>query len=247
MKVLILAAGYGTRLSEVTTDTPKALLEVGGKPLIQHQCDTLKNDPSLTEVLVVTNEKFFGQFTAWRDHLSQYSVPVTVINDGTTTSENRLGSIGDIQYALQKHPVKEDLFVLGGDNLFDFSLTDFVRFAQNHSPCVSIGVYDIQSRAEAGRFGVVSVDEDAVITSFEEKPEDPASSLIAMCAYYFPTETLERVPEYLAETKTHDRAGDYIRWLMSKDRVYAFRFDGTWYDIGSPESLREAREHFQNT
>ncbi len=246
MKALILAAGYGTRLAAIATNTPKPLLEVGSKPLIEHILDRLFLFEDLNEVLVVTNDKFYGHFQEWAKKFTGHRVKMTVLNDGTKTNEDRLGSVGDIHFALQQKKINDSLIVVGGDNLFDFDLKAFYAFAKGKpKDSVTIGVYDIHSIPEATKFGVVELGKDGKIISFEEKPEKPKSSLIAMCFYYFTPATVNLVFNYLKESKKADKAGDYIRWLSEHNNVYAYTFTGTWYDIGSVESYREAQEKFK--
>ncbi len=246
MKVLILAAGYGTRLYPIVRDTPKPLLEIQGSPLINYLVEKVKDIAGLSEILVVTNDKFFNDFTVWSKGFSGLKAKVTIVNDGTKTPEDRLGSIGDIDFVLKNQHINEDLFVLGGDNLFDYGLGDFVKFAQAQVPNVSIGLYDIHDQNAATRFGVVELcAESRKVLSFEEKPATPRSTLIAMCSYYFPKESLGLLHEYLNETHKADKAGEYIHWLVEKKEVYGFEFEGSWYDIGSVESLQEAQEKFR--
>lgn len=244
MKVLILAAGYGTRLYPLITNTPKPLLEIAGQPLVNHLVDKMAKLPGLKEIIVVTNAKFYDHFIQWGKNLKPAPAPVAVVNDGTDSPDNRLGSVGDLKFALDHHPVNDDLLILGGDNLFDASLNEFHDFARKREPHVTIGLYDIGQKEEATAFGVVAVDGEGRVTSFEEKPEKPRSSLIAMCCYYIPKTALRTVAEYLAQTKKADKAGDYIRWLSENKKVYGFKFRGKWYDIGSIESYHEAQASF---
>lgn len=243
MKVLVLAAGYGTRLKKITKDKPKPLLEVNGKPLLNYILDTLRNLEGLSEIIVVSNDKFYSDFCEWQKSLA-LSVPISIVNDGTTSPDNRLGSIGDIQFGIDEKKVKEDLLVVGGDNLFDFNLGEFIAFARRQPDSVSIGAYDIEEIKQASKFGVLSLDAEGVITSFEEKPEHPKSSLVAMCFYYLPQNTLGLISKYLKETNKADRAGDYIKWLCQHGNVYGFTFTGKWFDIGSVESYKEANKKF---
>lgn len=245
MKVLILAGGYGTRLYPVVKDTPKPLLKVGDRPIINYLIEKIRTQESLSEILVVTNDKFYGLFVLWARQNADFPAPIRVVNDGTRSPEDRLGSIGDIQYVLDNCPVDDDLLVLGGDNLFDYVLDGFIQFSAQRSPAVTIGLYDIASLADASRFGVVSLGQDGHVRSFEEKPTRPESSLIAMCSYYFPRGSLGLIAEYIQETQRTDKAGDYIRWLVEKGDVYGYEFSGAWYDIGSLQSLQEAQEKFQ--
>ncbi len=246
MKVLILAAGYGTRLYPIVKDTPKPLLKIHGTPLIDYLVEKVKDFKGLSEILVVTNNKFYADFCKWSKGFSGLQAKVTVVNDGTNTPDDRLGSIGDIEFVLEHQNIQEDLFVLGGDNLFDYRLDEFVVFSQTQSPNVSIGLYDIKQKDEATRFGVVELCPNSrKVLSFEEKPAQPRSTLIAMCSYYFPHASLGLLREYLDETQKADKAGDYIHWLVAKKEVYGFQFEGSWYDIGSVESLKEAQSKFK--
>jgi len=246
MKVLILAAGYGTRLYPIIKDIPKPLLEVADRALIEHIIVRLNHLKDWDELLVVTNNKFTGHFEQWAKEQTVCPVGIRVVNDGTNTPDDRLGSVGDIRFVIDALNLDDDLLVIGGDNLFDYSLADFVDFSTSKSPSVSIGLYDIEDIQSATKFGVVEVDEDRKIVSFEEKPKQPKSSLIAMCAYYLPKSTLGLVAEYIGQTDKADKAGDYIHWLVEQGSVYGYTFQGRWYDIGSLESYEEAQERFKS-
>ncbi len=243
MKALILAAGYGTRLASVIKDTPKPLIPVGNRPLIDYVVEQLADIKSLSEIVVVSNNKFTPHFQKWAASRGG-RLPIRVVNDGTNTPEERLGSVGDIRFVWQKESLMQDWLIIGGDNLFDGDLSHFVDFAVSKSPAVIIGVYDIKDISAATKFGVLTIDADQKVISFQEKPQIPESSLVAMCLYYFPKQTLGYLGEYLSASKAVDAAGSYIKWLSEKKNVYGFQFSGKWYDIGSIESLEEARAHF---
>ncbi len=246
MKALILAAGYGTRLYPLVTDTPKPLLPVANKPLINHIVDKLKDLPDLNELLVVTNQKFDQNFLQWaKETQKQFPAPIRIVNDGTTAPENRLGSVGDIDFTIKTISTNDDLFVLGGDNLFDYQLNDFVVFAQAKKTAVTVGLYDIHNLKDATMYGVVELGANGKMLSFEEKPALPKSTLISMCCYYFPRETLAYLDEYKKTVGKMDKAGEYIRWLAQQKEVCGFKFSGKWYDIGSIESYQEAQEKFK--
>lgn len=245
MKILILAAGYGTRLKKLGASTAKALLPIGEKPLLSYILDRTKNLQGLNEIIVVTNDKFYIQFVEWSNQEKSVNIPITVVNDGTLTPEDRLGSIGDIQFVLKSLNLKDDVLVIGGDNLFDFNLEEYFIFARSKTNAVSIGLYDINDLEDAKKFGVVCLDKNSKIDLFEEKPATPKSTLIAMCFYYLPVNTLPLVREYLEEVDKSDTAGDYIRWLIEKQEVYGFQFSGSWYDIGSIEAYDEAKAKFK--
>jgi len=244
MKVLILAAGYGTRLYPLTKDKPKPLLEINRKSIIDYLLDKVQPFLNLTEVMVVTNDKFYGPFESWA-RAKKFSQPISIVNDGTKSNEDRLGSMGDIHFVMKQKHVEEDLLVLGGDNLFDRGLEDFLASAQKNSPKVTIGLYDIGDRNEAKKFGVVQLDAESQVISFDEKPASPKSSLIGMCLYYLPAPSLNRVAGYLNVSRSADTSGDYIRWLYQQEAVFGFKFEGKWYDIGSIEAYEAAQSEFQ--
>jgi glucose-1-phosphate thymidylyltransferase len=243
MKALILAAGYGTRLASVIIDTPKPLISVGNRPLIDYVVDKLADIKHLNEIVVVSNNKFTPHFQKWA--ASRNGLKIRIVNDLTNTPEERLGSVGDVRFVWQKEGSLQDWLIIGGDNLFDGDLSPFVDFAISKSPAMSIGLYDIKDIQAATKFGVLAIDADQKVIGFQEKPKIPASSLIAMCLYYFPEQTLGYLGEYLSESKAVDAAGSYIKWLSEKKNVYGFQFSGKWYDIGSIESLEEARVNFK--
>ena len=167
MKVIILAAGYGTRLKAIAENTPKPLLGINNRPLINYILDRLKDLPGLDQVLVVTNNKFAAHFQQWSEDVD-FPYPIAVVNDGTNSPEDRLGSIGDIDYVIQ-------------DNLFDYNLDQYIIFSKQKSSSVTIGLYDIKDLEEAKLYGVVGVDDSGKVTSFQEKPQEPKSTLISMC------------------------------------------------------------------
>jgi len=246
MKALVLAAGYGTRLYPLIKDTPKALLPVNNRPLVDYVLDKLEYLPELSHILVVTNNKFCKAFENWAQEHAEFPVKIKIVNDHTNSPEDRLGSIGDIHFVIQREKIAEDLLVIGSDNLFDAGLEDFLRFARKNHPYATIGLYDIGDKAKARIFGVVCVDGAHQVTSFEEKPAEPKSSLIGMCLYYYPKGSLNLIGRYLKDSRKADKAGDFIVWLYQKEPVYGFKFPGKWYDIGSVESYAEASEKFNN-
>jgi glucose-1-phosphate thymidylyltransferase len=245
MKVLILAAGYGTRLYPLTKDRPKPLLPIEpNKPLINYLVERVTGAKELSEIYVITNDKFFEKFQQWAASFTTCAVPITIINDGTKTPEDRLGSIGDIDFTLKGHKVEEDLLVIGGDNLFDFNIEKFFAFARTRKEQVTLGLYDIKHIEMAKSFGVAAIGDNQMVTLFEEKPLKPKSSLIAMCFYYMPQATLPLIKKYITNGGKLDLAGDYIKWLCEQERLCGFQFSGSWYDIGSLEAYHEAQTDF---
>jgi glucose-1-phosphate thymidylyltransferase len=244
MKVLILAGGYGTRLYPVIKDIPKALLEVCGKTLIDHTLDKFSRIPGINEIIVVTNAKFYGLLSTWAQGRANKPFPIRVINDGTHTPEDRLGAIGDILFVLGLIGMSSDLVVAGSDNLFNYSIDDFFTFGGAKAPSVTIGCYDLQDLGQATKYGVIELDPSGKVLSMEEKPKNPRSTLISMCLYYFPKESLSNLQAFIDETNNPDTTGGYLQWLHKKTPIYGFKFSGKWYDIGSLESYNDAQANF---
>jgi len=243
MKALILAAGYATRLYPLTRDFPKPLLKVGKKAIIDYIAEKIDKLDAVDEIIVITNDKFFPQFEKWAQALSSPK-KIKVLNDLTKSVDDRRGAIGDISFAIDKEAIADDILVIAGDNLFDLDLGGFIRFAQNKK-AFSIGIYDINDRDAAKKYGVVKVDKENKIIDFQEKPEAPESSLVATCLYYFPQEKLGLIREYLkAKGNQKDATGFYIDWLSKRDSVYGFLFTGHWYDIGHHDFYNQAKKLF---
>jgi glucose-1-phosphate thymidylyltransferase len=192
---------------------------------------------------VITNDKFFEKFSKWAAAF-KFSVPLQVINDKTTTNENRLGAVRDIEFAMRQERINDDLLVIGGDNLFKFDLKAFVDFAASHRPASSLAVFDIKDKAKASIYGVVKTDPQDKVIGFQEKPPRPDTSLISTCVYYFPREALGLILEYLASGIGQDATGNYIKWLSENHAVYAFSFKERWYDIGDIESYKKADKDY---
>lgn len=244
MKALILAAGYATRLYPLTKEYPKPLLEVGGKPVIDYIVDKLKTLDGLDEIIVVTNSKFILRFKKWAKD-SKIKECLTLVDDLTCDLRDRRGAIGDMNFVIVKRRIKDDLLVIGGDNLFDGDLKKFLSFAKANRPNPIIGVYNINDIHKAKKYGVLKLDRKNKIIDFREKPKTPHSTLIAMCLYYFPKEKLRLIRQYLKKrADRHDATGLYIDWLRKKSLVYGYVFDGRWYDIGHPNFYKEAKEVF---
>ncbi len=242
MKVIILAGGYGKRLYPITKNFPKPLLDVKGKPIIEHLIVKLKNIALVKDIYVVSNDRFYNTYKKWKQKKG-FSF-VKLINDGTRTPDTRLGAIGDIQYAITKKRIQEDVLVLGGDNFFEFGLLEFIIFSQTKSPSCSIGVYNVHSKLKAKRFGIVKLNKDKRVIAFKEKSKRPDTTLISPCIYYFTKSKLNLIKKYLREKNNPDMSGDFIRWLQERDHVYGFIFHGRWIDIGNLAAYDYAKKHF---
>lgn len=239
MKCLILAAGYATRLYPLTKNTPKPLLEVAGKSILEHLLEKIGVVDKIDHVYVVTNSRFAQSFKEWVEGYD-YSKPITVIDDQTTSNDNRLGAIGDINYVLEQTGLDDDLMVLAGDNFFDFDLRDFDQFFQEKNADV-ITAREIDDIELQKRVGIIELDSSAGVLSFEEKPQEPKSSWGVPALYIYKQETLPLIKQYLQEGHNPDAPGHFIPWLIKQKPVYAFQFKGQWHDIGTIESYEEAQ------
>ena len=241
MKAVILAAGYATRLYPLTLDRPKALLPVGGKPMLDHLMEQLERVEGLDEVYVVTNSKFADAFREWAARRSGLSL--RILDDGTVDDDSRLGAIGDLDLTIREAELDDDLLVLAGDNLFSESIAPFPVFAlEKGGP--SLGVYDVGGLDTIRRYSVIELDGDDRVTRLEEKPEQPRSTLAGIALYFYPRSALRFVREYLEDGNNPDQPGRLVQWLYPRTPVYGWRVPGRWFDVGSKETLAEADQAF---
>ena len=245
MKVLILAAGYATRLYPLTLTQPKPLLPVAGQPMIEYVLDNLAPIGGIDRVYVVTNAKFAGHFQQWSEayRASKSKLDFTIVNDGSTDDGNKLGAIGDINLVITREKIQDDLIVVAGDNLFSQSLEDFGRHCRKMNAPV-LAVYDVGSLEEIKKYNSISLDAAGRITFFEEKPKQPTSTLTGIALYYYPKAVLPLIQQYVAEGNNPDQPGRLVQWLYTRTPVYTWRVPGIWFDIGSKESLEQANQIF---
>jgi glucose-1-phosphate thymidylyltransferase len=230
MVALILAAGYATRLQPLTDDVPKQLLPVGGRPMVDWILGKIV-EARIADVHLVTNARFAPQFERWADGKN-----VTVHDDGTTSNDDRLGAIGDMRFVQERVGSDDDLLAIAGDNLFDYALNDLFAFWRDKGGS-AVAVHDVGRLELARKYGVVTVDADDRVVDFVEKPDRPASTLAATATYLYAREHARLVPTYLAEGNPPDQPGNYVAWLHKREPVYAYSFEGGWYDIGDPQQL----------
>ncbi len=239
MKSLILAAGYAKRLFPLTLNIPKPLLKIGDSCMIDYiinKIEPLVRRNIIDKTIVITNNKFFEIFRQWAKY-NDSRFKLELISDNTNNIEEKLGAVGTIDYAIRNQKIDEDLLVIAGDNLFEFSLEKMYDFFIQKKASV-MAIYDIKNKEKAaGKFGVVEIDEKNRIIGFEEKPENPKTSLAATACYFLSKEDVNEFSEYIRLDNKPDNIGDFIKYLSSKKPVYAFTFDEEWYDIGSIEQL----------
>jgi glucose-1-phosphate thymidylyltransferase len=241
MNVLILAAGYATRLYPLTLNKAKPLLVVGGKPIIEWLVDNLAGIPDLETIYVVTNDKFAADFQTWsKSYQKRHSeFKFKIVNDGSTSDADKLGAIGDINFVVNQENLSQtSLLIAAGDNLFTNSLVDFVEYARNTD--VTVAAYDVGDSEAIKKYGNVAVDAEGIITRFEEKPQKPQGTLAAIALYYYSPAVLSLLRTYLAAGNNADQPGRFVQWLYTRKPVKTFQIKGLWLDIGSKETLENA-------
>lgn len=239
MKAIILAAGYATRLYPLTENQPKPLLAVGEKPIIEHILDKVNNVKEIDQIFIVTNNKFTPHFDKWLQAYKQ-NKPIKIINDGTTSNEDRLGAVGDVNFVLEKENIQDEVMVIAGDNLFEFELTNLMNYFNQKNTSV-VALYDLKDKNKvAKKLGIAITDPNSKIIEFEEKPENPKTTLASTGCYIFKKQDAQHLSSYVKNSERWDNPGDFLKWLMDKSPIHGFTFTERWFDIGSFEALEEA-------
>lgn len=265
MKVLFLCAGYGTRLENDLRVTgqypefigrPKALLPIREeKALLSFWMDAINNLENITEVIIVSNDKFTEQFyKSRRWYAPTPDFKLTIVNDGSTSNETRLGAVADIKFGLKDHK-EEDVLVIAGDTLFkeDFCLKKFIqRFEElkkNNSPLALIAESPCPED-EVHKHGIIEVADEGRVTKFLEKPQhsETTSRSQSPCFYLFDTGSLTILDQFLESTKNlsidkRDATGHFLAFLIPKAAVFAFKTKGR-FDVGNLASYQECVENY---
>lgn len=241
MKCLILAAGYATRLYPLTENYPKPLLKVGERTILDWLIDDIDAAGLVDEYVVISNHKFATHFEEWAKTKAQR---VRVVDDGTVSNETRLGAVRDIQFAIDALSLDDDMLVIAGDNLLDFSLTKFVRYADEKKTSCIMRYFEADEK-RLQKCGVVSIDENDVITGMEEKPAVPKSNWCCPPFYYYTREDARLVKAGIDGGCGVDAPGSYIAWLCMQTRVHAMEMPGKRYDIGNLESYNRVQEEYK--
>lgn len=244
MQVIIPVAGYATRLFPLTENKPKALLEVRGKPILEHIIRRIEELSNVEGIFIASNAKYYPEFEKWlRGFKSR--IPIKVLNDGTKSNDDRLGQIGDIQLAIDRFGLKQDLLVISGDNLFNFSLRPCFEFFSKKRVIVN-ALYDIRDLEAAKELGVMSIDKKTgLVVSFEEKPAEPKSTNVSLGIYFFPKESVKEIIKgFLEMGGKADKIGYLMAELTQKGKLYGFVYKEQWFDIGVMAALEKARKEF---
>ncbi len=243
MKAIILAAGYATRLYPLTIDKPKALLPIAGKPILDYIVDEIETIDEVTSLVIISNDKFYGNFEEWK-LARKTRLDITVLNDNTTDDTNKLGAVGDINFAIDKLGIDEDILVMAGDNIFTFKLKEFADFYKEKN-ADTILAKRLENINDLKRMGNALLDENGKVLDMVEKPENPPSDVAVFAVYMYKKETVPMIKQYLKEGGNPDAPGFFPSWLHKQKDVYAYLFEGDCYDIGTPESYKEVNDIFK--
>ncbi len=243
MKAIITCAGYASRLWPLTKETPKPLLKVKEKPIVEHIIGKVLEIPDVDGIYIVTNSKFCGNFANWLGEKS-FGVPVKIVNDGTESNDDRLGQVGDIKFVIDSEKIDDDILVVAGDNLFNFSLLPaFEKFRKDNG--IINPLWESKSYKAARESGSVVLDEsDNSFAEFMEKSPAPKSTLLSLGIYFFPRGRLSFISRYVEEKNNADKMGYFLTWLMQHEKVYGHVYFEKWFDIGWIEALEQARKEF---
>lgn len=235
MKCILLCAGYATRLFPLTQNFPKALIKVGGKPILDYILEQVNSINEVDKIYLVTNAKYTPHFEEWAKEKNNVK-PIEVLNDGTTTNDDRLGAIGDIIYTIDNAKIDDDILVIAGDNLFTFMLNDFVKFYNNKKAPV-VTVRKEEDHELLKRVGIAQLDNNMKIIGFEEKPQEPKSDYAVYAEYIYPRNVLPKFKEYIAQGNSNDAPGNFVAYLYKQIPTFAYAFTGKCYDVGTHEAL----------
>ncbi len=245
MKCLILAAGYATRLYPLTENFPKPLLKVGGsvdetgatvpeKTILDWLIEDIHTSGMVDEYVVISNHKFAHHFREWAEH---HLLPITVVDDGTSSNETRLGAVCDIQFAVDRLGIRDDCLVIAGDNVLDFSLCSFIRYAREKGTSCNMRYWEDDEK-KLRKAGVAEVRKNDRLISLEEKPEHPKSHWCTPPFYYYSAEDISRIGDAIADGCGTDAPGSLVAWMCRHSPMHSMVMPGRRYDIGNLESYQ---------
>ena len=239
MTCIILAAGYATRMYPLTLNYPKPLLEVGGKKIIDWLIEDLEK-AGVERTVVVSNHKFISQFQAWAEGREN----IIVLDDGSEDNDNRLGAVKDIEFAIEKANIDDDIVVLAGDNVLNFSLSSFIEYGrEKKTSCIMR--HEEKDKNKLRKTGVIEIDEDELVLNMEEKPKEPKSNWAVPPFYYYTKEDKDLIKEGIASGCGTDAPGSFVSWLVKTRPVHAYRMIGERFDVGSIEGYEKIKKEYK--
>ena len=241
MKCLILAAGYATRLYPLTENFPKPLLKVGEKTILDWLIDDIDTAGAVDEYILISNHKYADCFCAWTETKGQ---KITVVDDGTVSNETRLGAVRDVQFAIDQLQIEDDMLVIAGDNVLDFSLTEFMAYAEKKQTSCVMRYYEPEDK-KLLKTGVVTVDERDRVLRMTEKSPTPETHWCCPPFYYYTKADSHLISKAIADGCGTDAPGSYIAWLSTRSTVHAMEMPGKRYDIGNLESYENVKAAYK--
>ena len=243
MKCLVLAAGYATRLQPLTTNFPKPLLKVKGKTILDWLLDDIDKAKRINEYIIVSNHKFINYFNSWKEK-KKLSSKITIIDDGTETNETRLGAVVDIDLVINKLNIDEELMVIAGDNLLDFSLVDFINYYDKKKATCIMRYYE-ENKEKIKKSSCVLTDDNDLVLEMSEKPLEPNSNWCCPPFYIYSREAVHEVSKAVQSDCAKDAPGSFISYLCHKMPIYALEMPGKRYDIGTVENYQNVCETYE--
>ncbi len=240
MKCLILAAGYATRLYPLTENFPKPLLKVGEKTILDWLLSDIHSAGLVDGYIVISNHKFARHFQDWA---AAHPLPITVVDDGTSTNETRLGAVCDIQFAIDQLGLDDDLLIIAGDNVLDFSLTAFLRYAREKGTSCVMRYYEADEK-RLKKSGVAELGENDRLLSLEEKPEAPKSHWCTPPFYFYTREDAAKIQEAIRDGCGTDAPGSLVAWMCRRSPMHSMEMPGSRYDIGNLESYEKVQREY---
>ena len=241
MKCLILAAGYATRLYPLTENFPKPLLKVGEKTILDHLTDDLAKGGHISEFVVISNHKFVSHFEKWA---KEKSYKITVVDDGTESNETRLGAVRDIQFAIETLNINDDVLVIAGDNILDFSLNLFIEYAKEKNASAVMRYFE-SDVACLRKCGVMEIEKDGRIIDLVEKPKEPKTNWCCPPFYVYMKDDIAQLTRAIKEGCGVDAPGSLVTWMCHNTRVYAFEMPGKRFDIGDLDSYEKVQKEYR--
>ena len=210
---------------------------------MEHLIKKVEQVKDIDAIFVITNNKFYDVFNDWLSGFKS-GKKIEIINDNTTSNEDRLGSLGDVNFVIRQEKIKDDILIVAGDNLFEFSINEFIEWIK-HTDKSAVVLYDVNDRELAKQYGIVETDRDNKMIDFEEKPIKPKSTLASTGVYFYPAHVLPMLQNYVNKYKNSDKAGNFLEWLHKNEDVYCYITQKRWIDIGSLDQLEKARKEFR--
>lgn len=243
MICVVLAAGYATRLYPLTENFPKPLLKVADKPIINWLLDDIDRLPEITEHVIISNHKFIEHFENWVKE-QNFTKPIRIIDDGSISNDSRLGAVKDIQFAKETLDLNDDMLIIAGDNILDFSFEGFVSFVKEKgTSCVMC--HEENDLAKQQKTAIITKDENDLITSYEEKPKEPKGNLAVPPFYCYKVQDVARIEEAIEAGCGTDAPGSFAAWLSTQTTVHAYVMPGKRYDIGDMKSYEYVQSVFE--